>query len=180
MTNEDDRARIRGYIVSQAQKYDVVDLWPRVLAQRTAYLQAIEGMTQEQAAWRPPSGEGEAAWSALEVTQHMTQWTRNVIDMVEAMAAGREGTKLPVGSLDADLSQPMADARRALARASMDLGALIARPGIDADLSGEVSHPLFGALNIRGWLLFQRVHDIDHVNQVEALKAMDGFPAAAR
>ncbi len=176
----DDRARLRGYLLNQAERYDAVDLWPRVLGQRLAFLDAIEGLTDEQAAWRPPQGEGEDAWSALEVTQHLTGWTDNVRGMVEAMAQGKEGTKLPPGHLDADPSKTLAEARRDLVRASMALAEFMARPGVDDDLSVEVEHVLFGPLNLRAWLLFQRIHDIDHVNQIAALKAMDGFPAGAK
>jgi hypothetical protein len=181
MTNppDDPFARVRGYLLSQTQKYDLVDLWPRVIAERLNYLQAIEDVTEEQARWRPGHGEGEDAWGILEITQHLTGWTRNVLDMLEAMTQGREGTKLPPGHLDADPSKSLAEARRELVEASMELTELMGRPGMDADLSMTVDHPFFGPLNVRGWALFQRVHDVDHVGQVKKLRAMDGFPAAA-
>ena len=171
----EDRARMRGYLVGQAQKYDLVDLWPRIVGQRLAFLDAIEGLTDEQARWRPPSGEGEDAWSALEVTQHLVGWTRNVLEMVEAMARGTEGAKLPPGHLDADPSQTLAQARRDLVDVTMRLSALMARPDLDAG-EAVVEHAWFGPLGVRGWLLFQRIHDVDHVTQVGKLKAMDGFP----
>ena len=37
---------------------------------------------------------------------------------------------------------------------------------------------VFGELHARAWFLFQRTHDLDHVGQIEAIKAADGFPGA--
>jgi hypothetical protein len=177
---EEQWARVRGYLLSQTEKYDLVDLWPRVIAERLNYLQAIEGVTDAQAAWRPGHGEGEDAWSILEITQHITTWTRNVVAMLEAMSQGQEGSKLPPGYLDADLTKSLAQSRRELIEATMGLSVFMARPNADKDLSMTVEHPFFGPLTIRGWALFQRVHDVDHVAQVNTLKAMEQFPAAAK
>lgn len=66
-----DRERVRSYIVSQAERYEPGDYWPRVMELRVRLLRLLDEMTPEQAAWRPPTGEGEAAWSAVEVAQHV-------------------------------------------------------------------------------------------------------------
>jgi len=183
--SEEDRARIRGYIASQTEKYDLVDLWPRVIAQRTAYLTAIEGLTQEQALWRPPLPEGktsadEEAWGILEVTEHLTTWTENVLGMAQAMSQGGTGEKLPVGYIEPDLDMPITEARRRLTDVSMQLSQFMASAEADANLDATVEHGLFGPLNIRGWVLFQRIHDVDHVNQVTALKTAEGFPQLSK
>ncbi|MEX2372348.1 MAG: DinB family protein [Dehalococcoidia bacterium] len=178
MTNEDDRARLRSYLVAQTEKYDLVDLWPRVVGQRLAFLQALDGVTEEQARWRPPTGEGEDAWSILEVTQHLAGWTDNVLGIVRGMSGGPPGEKLPVGHLDADDGKTLAQARRELTRASMRLAEAMSTDEATVDLGQTVEHALFGPLNARGWLLFQRIHDTDHVSQVERLKQTDGFPAS--
>lgn len=177
---EEQWARVRGYLLSQTEKYDLVDLWPRIVGERLNYLQAIDGVTAQQAVWRPGHGEGEDAWSILEITQHITTWARNVVAMLEAMSQGHEGTKLPPGYLEADLSRTLAESRRELIEATMALSAFMARPGADSDLSMTVDHPFFGPLTIRGWALFQRIHDVDHVSQVNTLKALEQFPAAAK
>jgi hypothetical protein len=36
----------------------------------------------------------------------------------------------------------------------------------------------FGPLHCKAWYLFQRVHDIDHANQINAVKEAPGYPAA--
>ena len=38
------------------------------------------------------------------------------------------------------------------------------------------AHPFFGPLHSRAWFMFQRVHDLDHVNQVNAIKEGRGLP----
>ena len=37
---------------------------------------------------------------------------------------------------------------------------------------------MFGDLHARAWHLFQRVHDLDHMNQIAAVKQDDGYPGA--
>lgn len=173
----DERERVRGYLVGQAQRYDVVDLWPRILGQRLALIGELDGLSEEQARWRPPTGEGEDAWSVLEVTQHIASWTGNVLQVVDAMSAGREVPPMPpVGHLAADPAKTLAEVRRDLVQSSMRLAEFMARPGVDANPDVQVDHALFGPLNLRGWLLFQRIHDVDHLGQVQRLKQMDGFP----
>ncbi|MCK9486416.1 MAG: DinB family protein [Dehalococcoidia bacterium] len=175
----EDRARVRSYLMGQAEKYDLVDIWPRVMGQRLALIEALDGVSDEQARWRPPSGEGEAAWSIVEVAQHIGQWTGHLLGVAEAMAAGRTIPSMPpVGHIEPDPEQTLAQVRRDLVQSSMRLAEFLGRPDAEANSLVEVEHGLFGPLNLRGWVLFQRVHDVDHVGQIQQLKAMDGFPAA--
>ena len=37
-------------------------------------------------------------------------------------------------------------------------------------------HPFFGPLNCKGWVAFQRLHDADHIGQIEQIKASAGYP----
>ena len=37
-------------------------------------------------------------------------------------------------------------------------------------------HSFFGELTSKAWFLFLRVHDTDHLNQINAVKEMDGYP----
>jgi hypothetical protein len=45
------------------------------------------------------------------------------------------------------------------------------------DAQATAVHPWFGPLDYRGWFLFSRLHDGDHLQHVVAIKATDGYPA---
>ncbi len=174
---DDEQARVRSYLLAQAAKYDLLDLWPRVVAQRTAFLQALDGVSDEQARWRPPTGKGESVWSMLEVAQHLLTWSENVVEIVEATARGGTAATLPVGYLAADPATTLTQVRRALAETSVRLASLPQRLPAVPDKTATAEHPDFGALDHRAWFLFLRLHDADHLRQVEALKQADAFPA---
>lgn len=172
----EERDRIRGYLLGQAEKYDFVDLWPRVIGQRAAFLQSLEGVTEEQAAWEPSSGEGEDAWGIRQVAQHLLRSTQNVMAIVEATARGEAAPKDPPG-VRGDASATLAEVRRALIEQSEELATLRRRLPETVDLQATVDHAFFGPLNSPAWFLFQRIHDTDHMRQVETLKASEGFPS---
>jgi len=171
MRAEDER--IRGYLVSQAERYDLVALWPRVVSDRTAFLLALDRVSDEQAAWRP-SADG---WSSLEVAQHMLLWGRAVTDTVEALAAGDTAEAPQLGALEAGTTD-LAEVRAALVREAIRFAALPDRLPREADLAAEAHHPQFGPLNHRAWFLFSRLHDGDHTRQIEAIQTASGYPAS--
>jgi hypothetical protein len=47
------------------------------------------------------------------------------------------------------------------------------------DLTVMFDHPFFGPLNCKGWVAFQRLHDADHIGQLQQIKAAAGYPGAA-
>lgn len=171
-----DTERVRGYLLAQAEKYDWHDLWPRVMGARATVLEALAGVSEEQARWRPPAGEGEAAWGILEVAQHLLGSTQNVLTIIERTARGEPAPKDPLGSMSAERPQTLAEARRALIEVSERLATVRQRLPEAANTQATVDHPFFGPLPSRAWFLFQRIHDTDHANQVNALKQAEGFP----
>jgi hypothetical protein len=174
MTANYDAIRERLHAESQL---DFVELWPQVLAGRAALLDALRGVSDVQARWRPPTGEGEEAWSTIEVAQHVISYTTNVGDVIEATGNGRTAPKLPPGHLDPDPDASLDDVRRTLTAASMRLVSIPERLPDPPDLATTVSHAAFGDLNCRGWFAFIRLHDGGHTAQIEALKQHEGFPA---
>lgn len=176
MTAEDPRARVRGYLLGQAEKNDFAALWPRVMEQRGALLAAFAELTEEQAAFRPATGQGEAAWGAADLAQHLVASTRNVIAIVTALARGEAAPKDPLGTLGGATYASFAEARRALIDVSFEFAALPGRLPDAPDTEATVEHGMFGPLNCRAWFLFQRVHDTDHLNQLATLRADGGFP----
>ncbi|MEX2375225.1 MAG: DinB family protein [Dehalococcoidia bacterium] len=175
-----DRDRVRSYIVGQAERYEPADYWPRVMELRVRLLRLLDEMTPGQAAWRPPTGEGEDAWSAIEIAQHLRQWSDNIVDITRAFVDGHEGRKLPSGYIDPDPEASLVEVRRALIEASQRLGDALLNDAGRADPERTVEHSWFGPLTARQWFVMARVHDTDHIRQIEGLQQMPGFPAADR
>ncbi len=46
------------------------------------------------------------------------------------------------------------------------------------NLDGKFPHPVFGPLNVKELLAFHRLHAMDHIQQIERIKADAGYPKA--
>jgi hypothetical protein len=159
-----------------AAAHDFVDLWPAVAARRAALLESLAGLDETQARWRPGKGEGEEAWSAVEVAQHLAIWSRNVSDVVAALAQGQTETKLPPGYIEPNLEAPLGSVRSDLTAASAQFLSVIERLPAEPDLEAIVAHRAHGPLNCRMWFAMASIHDLDHTRQVETLRQAEGFP----
>jgi len=173
MTNSRDR--IRGYLVTYAAEHEWTELWPKVMAARAGLLSELVGVSEEQASWRPPHGEGEEAWSIAEVMQHVLTYTQNVTAIIEGTARGLDVAKDPPGAIGRMSETTLGG----LLREAVDLSAslanihqhLPARPNKDV----TVAHVGFGGLNYRSWFLFLSWHDDAHKRQIVELKQTSGF-----
>jgi uncharacterized damage-inducible protein DinB len=168
-----ERDRVRRYLVSQAERRDWLELWPRVVAARTELLEALTDVTQEQAEWKPPA-EG---WSILEVARHLLASSKDVLAVVQRLASGEAAERgTGIGEQPASGPTEIEDVRREFARHSVEFSALPSRLPESPDYSKTAPHMFFGELNCRAWYLFQRVHDLDHLNQIKTNKAAAGYP----
>jgi len=177
MTADQGQDRIRARLLAEAANNDWLDLWPRVTGARVALLDALDGVTADQAAWRPPEGEGEAAWSIIEVARHVRAYSHNVLAIIEATARGETVPKDAPGTLAAlDPAASLREVRRAIVEESVRIATVHQRVPAHPDLATTVPHAFFGPLNCRAWYAFLHFHDTDHTRQVERLKQMAGFP----
>jgi hypothetical protein len=46
----------------------------------------------------------------------------------------------------------------------------------EGNLERTWDHPAFGPLNFREWIAFQRIHAMDHIQQMEKIKAHPDYP----
>jgi hypothetical protein len=179
MTSEDTREpteddqRVRGYLVSQAEKLDWIELWPRAMAERGALLQAIDGVSDAQADWSP----GPDEWSIRQIVEHVLTGSRQRLQLVEDLAAGRaEDEREP--QPEAAMPSVFARLRLHLTEHSVKLASLPERlpPMVNLEMSSP--HGNFGELNSRAWFLFNRIHDTDHLQQIEVITGANGYPDA--
>ncbi len=169
-----EQEQVRGYLLAQTRDATWLGLWPRVLQTRLELLEALRGVTPEQARFRPATGE----WSILDVASHLREYSTSVRAAIEALVQGRQPDTVPVLSV---LTPPGDDVRLEavrddLIRDAIALSTLVAMLDDGAPLDATVDHDWFGALHAKAWFLFQRVHDMDHTRQVTAIKAAEGYP----
>ena len=144
-------------------------------------MDSIAGLSLEQATFKFAPDE----WSVLETMTHMVELKGGVVQICEALARGeppvpasaevnatrmRDGFSIPPFATPEEASKAAGKAHQALA------GFL---NGVSDATNTEKthSHPFFGSMNCLEWAVYLRIHDGDHVGQVEKIKASKGYPA---
>ncbi len=178
MTLADDvRERVRSYLIGQGEQKTFSQLREVVDAARADFLAELEGVSEAQAAYQPrEGGEGEGAWGIAQVVRHLIQSEEGVARRVRTLALGGAAETPQPGRLagheDADLPsliEALKGSRQALLQAVADVEG-------SERLDTTSAHPFFGELNCRSWFLFQRVHDGDHMRQVQKTKSESAYP----
>ena len=150
------------------------------LALTRGRLQALaESWTPAQLHIQPPAGEGEDHWSATEALTHVIATQNWYLLHMNRLIGRREHFDLMVRGLG-DQARPdvhkvalEADLHAATARLLSFIDALPP----DADLSAQRDSTFFGDLSLRGWVLLAIIHDLDHLAQIERLRALPAFGA---
>jgi len=167
----EEEQRVRAYLVGQAEKRDWIELWPRMIAERGALLQLVDGLSDEQADWSPGGDE----WSTRQIVEHVLAVSRGTLQLIEDLAAGRPEDEREPRS-PAKPPSSFVRLRAHLVEHSVKLASLPERlPGM-VNLEMTSPHSNFGELNSRAWFLFNRIHDTDHREQIEAIQAAGGYP----
>ena len=173
MVTDDARQRLISYLGHQASK-DVPVLVELIEEQRATLLGLLDGVSEEQAAFHPAPDQ----WSVADVLRHVIAAEEGVARIVESLARGVvPGGKRVMGSQTPEEGQPLPALIERLRAARTDLLARVRGWPASPDLAATFAHPFFGPLNCKGWLAFQRLHDADHIGQLEQIKAAaEGYP----
>jgi hypothetical protein len=166
--------RVRGYLIAQAGKLSLSDLVDKVRRDALPLREVAASVPPARFRERP----GPEDWSAAEVFTH-------ILDMTERGATSIEGI-IDTGALPPPIDDQLAHGEREELQGAEDywrafetrrerLFERVARARGDEHLDVSITHPLFGPLNWREWLLFMRVHDLDHLRQIQAIA--DGMRA---
>jgi hypothetical protein len=168
MAPSDDDLRVRSYLLTQANKLGIPELVGKV-REDTAPLRAIGAAVPAARFGERPAPE---EWSAAEVYTHIVQ-------MNESGSRAIEGI-LDHGTAPAPISDTISGETRAglttaedywrvyEARRERLLGRVMRASG-DEHLDVKITHRQFGPLSWREWLLFMRVHDLDHMRQLQSI-----------
>ncbi len=174
---EDERQRVRSYLVGQAEKKPFRELVQPVDDARTDLMVELYGVSEDQARFQP-KGQGEDAWSIVEVLRHVIHNEESVALRIRALALGDPARELPLGRIVGHSKESYRGLVKSLETAREALYHAVSSVRDKERLDTTTAHPFFGELNCRAWFLFQRVHDIDHTRQIQKIKADAAYPKA--
>jgi hypothetical protein len=160
--------RIRGYLLAQANKLSVSDLVGKVRQDVQPLRQVAASVPPDRFRERP----GPDDWSAAKVFTHILTMNEHGADAIEGI--------LDTGAVPPRIEDQLRHEEREGLTTSEDywrtfasrrerLLERVSRAGGDEHLDVKITHPMFGPLSWREWLLFMRLHDLDHTRQIQAV-----------
>ena len=165
-TREQEVARVRSYLASQATRRTTAQLVGAVREAHRQFLAATAAVPDT--AFRTPPREGE--WAAADVLGHVCtvaaldeQATRTVIER------GERPPNINDAIVPASPGTTREEMLAALETSRERLIALALQADPQAHLDITWGHNEFGQMNWREWLLFTRVHTLDHAGQMKAI-----------
>ena len=181
MVQQDDQTeQALSYIRYQGGK-PLADL--AALMERTAVdcARCLEGINEEQASFKPvlsgAQGPSEE-WAVKEVISHMLVSGAGVNREIANLVAGQPPVREARMGVVAGADRPIAELRQRLADLWAETARLVASLPEEGSVERTWEHPMFGPLNFREWIAFQRLHALDHVQQIEKNKAAPGYPGS--
>ena len=165
---DDVRQTVVCYLTHQGKK-DVSAVVEVIERERRRLLDLLAGVSQAQAEFAPAPGQ----WCIREIAEHVVASERGVLAVIARLA----GVPAPADQAPA-AGRSLAELREDLASVRAQLQTLVRDLPQDANLDAKRDHLFFGPLNWKEWLAFQRVHDGDHIEQIEAVQRSPSYPKA--
>ncbi len=166
----DIREQALSYMRHQASKSlsDSVALIERTAADCD---RCLEEVREEQATFRY-----DEEWSIKEVLGHMLDSGKGVNKEIANLVENSPSEKEARMGVSSGGDRPIEQLRQALADLWQETGRLVGSLPEDGNLERTWEHPMFGPLNFKEWIAFQRLHAMDHVQQMENVKAHPDYP----
>jgi hypothetical protein len=140
---------------------------------------ALSGLTEAQATFQP-SGE----WNAKQVLGHVITANRGINQQIADMAGVESphpsGRAKAMGEIWPEYeSMGIEGLRSEVQDVFAEIQALMASLAGSNRLDQQFPHPIFGPLNLKEWFAFHRVHAMDHIQQIDQIRADPAFPVAS-
>jgi hypothetical protein len=180
-------------MITDVERQKALDLLVR---SRQALLEAVEGVTEQQARWKPAAER----WSILEYVEHLAVSDDALIEMVERslqsparpesddQRRAREQkireTPMPRGANKAPKMLRPSARFQSLAEALTEFLAARDRTlqytrSTQSDLRSHFApHNVLGPLDGYQWLVGNARHAESHAGHIREIRGLDGFPAA--
>ena len=168
-TRQEEVARVRSYLASQAIRRTTGQLVDALREAHHQFLAATDAVPD--ADFRSIPREGE--WSAADVLTHVRTIAaideRSICGVIERGEQPENvNDALEHTPTDATREQLLLDIEKLRER----LIAVVLHADPQAHLDIVWGHNEFGNMNWREWLLFARVHTLDHTRQIQAIAAV--------
>jgi hypothetical protein len=151
----------------------------------------LEGMTEVQASFKPVlsaptavgAGEGPE-WCAKEVLGHVIATDRSINQDVASLGgveppAERVEEVRAMGVVSEDFeAMPIEHLCDMIVGVFAESRMLAVALEASDQLAQSFPHPIFGPLNLKEWLAFHRIHSMDHIQQIDKIKADPAYPRA--
>lgn len=148
------------------------------LMERTGadWQRCLDGVSDTQAEYSPAPGE----WTTKEVVTHFLMATASVNDQIRRLTSGQEVGQLASAAPDERPGETPSVTELSAETTGIfnEIAALTRELEGNANLDKQFPHPAFGQLNILQWIAFQRLHGMDHMQQIDKNKAAAGYPKA--
>ena len=166
MELSEEQQRVRGYLQTQAAKLSLAELTEKVRSDMEQLRAAAESVPAGRFSDRP----GAQEWSANEVMAHVLDGAKGVSSgIVRVIEKGTVPGKIFDRIEKTDERRAAGEWWRALVAEREGLFTRVNAAKGDEHLDVLWDHPFFGPLNWREWLLFLRIHDLDHARQIAAI-----------
>jgi Protein of unknown function (DUF1569) len=145
------------------------------LMERTGedWKRCLDGVSEKQAEFAP---KGE--WSTKEVVTHFLQATGSVNTQIGRITAGKDPGSLTEPTEKPTVTASVPELSAKTVAIFGEIAGLTRSLEGNAHLGKQFPHPAFGHLDVLQWVAFQRLHGMDHMQQIEKNKADAGYPKA--
>jgi len=139
--------------------------------------QCLEAMSDAQATFKP-AGE----WCAKEVVGHVISTDRSINQDVASLGgveppAERVEEVRVMGVVSENYeAMPISGLCDMIVGVFMESRMLAGALQKSEQLERSFPHPIFGPLNLKEWLAFHRIHSMDHIQQIDKIRADPGYP----
>ncbi len=173
---EEEAQRVRGYLVAQANKLTLPELVEKLRTDSAQLRPAAAAIPADRFNEKPSADD----WSAAEVFTHVLEMNEKGAYAIESIIATGEK---PSGVEDMISGETRAglvtaeDYWRVFHGRREQLLETVLKAKGDEHMEVTIMHPLFGPFSWREWLLFMRVHDLDHARQLAGIAEALSDPA---
>ena len=166
----DESARIRAYLIAQAAKLTPTELAAKLRTDAAPLRDVAASVPSGKFHARPAEGE----WSAAEVLTHVLEMNEHgqaAVTRILDEGVAPEGVATDNRPSARTGIESGEDFWRSFEPTREKLLVRVAKASGDEHPDPTIVHPWFGPLSWREWTLFMRVHDLDHLRQLEGIAA---------
>jgi len=160
--------RIRSYLLTQAARLSIPELVEKLRRDVLPLRDAAGRVPPDRFHEQPAPGE----WSAAEVFTHVLEMTEHGDAAISAILAGGQPPARVRDAVSGAVREGLGSAEdywQVFETLREPFYARVLRARGDEHLEVKIVHSTFGPLSWREWLLFMRVHDLDHMRQIQAI-----------